>query len=126
MSMISNQINALRSVAQAAKIEGHEMYANHLEAAGETIEELAKKNHTLNMERSSAHYNRGWVPCSDRLPDTGDMYLTTMEKVDNCKVSVYENYFSFSDGWESEEFGEYKVIAWMPLPEPYKEVEDNE
>lgn len=69
--------------------------------------------------------NHGWIPCSERLPDTGDMYLTTMKKVDNCKLSVYENYFSFSDGWESEEFIEYKVIAWMPMPEPYKEA-DNE
>lgn len=63
--------------------------------------------------------NHGWIPCSERLPDTGDMYLTTMEKVDNCRLGVCENYFSLSDGWESEEFSEYKVIAWMPLPEPY-------
>lgn len=58
-----------------------------------------------------------WVPCSERLPDDGT-YLC-WEWQGFCYVD------SFKDGnWETAEKCYTKCIAWMPLPEPYKEGEN--
>lgn len=56
-----------------------------------------------------------WVLCSDRLPEPGKHYLITTE----CNGENYvtsDDYFSY--GWD--DFGD-DVIAWMELPEPYRE-----
>lgn len=70
-----------------------------------------------------------WIPCSERLPELTDselytMALVTIENGDVClgayhsddkewrtRMSVGEKYYS----------KKHKVVAWMPLPEPYKE-----
>lgn len=59
-----------------------------------------------------------WIPCSERLPEAGKYVLRTIRKF----------------GWHGEEYwsvdiGPYNtndgsIIAWMPLPEPYKEGEE--
>ena len=56
----------------------------------------------------------GWIQCSERLPEAGKYVLRTIRKF----------------GWHGEEYwsvdiGPYNtndgsIIAWMPLPEPYK------
>ena len=69
-------------------------------------------------------YNRGkadankWIPCSERLPEKNDEVLVT-GKVDNA---LYVDI----DEWTGAGFwiNANGVIAWMPLPEPYKEEED--
>lgn len=63
-------------------------------------------------EKSTQH----WIPCSERLPEAGKYGLRTIRKF----------------GWHGEEYwsvdiGPYNtndgsIIAWMPLPEPYKEI----
>ena len=55
-----------------------------------------------------------WIPCSERLPEAGEYVLRTIRKF----------------GWHGEEYwsvdiGPYNtndgsIIAWMPLPEPYR------
>ena len=51
-----------------------------------------------------------WIPCSERLPDTNGDYLVT-----GRQGAV--NKRRFEDGrW----YGNWAVLAWMPLPEPYK------
>ena len=62
-----------------------------------------------------------WIPCSERLPEkdkevlvsyVGDV-LAVMSLTDVCEVNVWED----PEGawWDFED-----VLAWMPLPEPYK------
>ena len=61
-----------------------------------------------------------WIPCSERLPDMWDeRYLVSLAwggiGVMEYKSTGFHNYGSFTPvPIES-------VIAWMPLPEPYKE-----
>lgn len=63
------------------------------------------------------HEIPGWIPVSERLPETGKQYLC-------CNADGFREvgYLSKRTGeWaftDTEAFGE--VIAWMPLPEPYK------
>lgn len=66
----------------------------------------------------------GWIPCSERLPEVDGMYTTTLsgELVGTEEPFVGQSYFE--DGYWEED-GDC-VIAWMPLPEPYREVTDEE
>ena len=55
-----------------------------------------------------------WIPVSERLPEENGYYLTT---------TMYHEVYC--DYWEEERFNRTEaVIAWMPLPEPYREVEE--
>lgn len=51
-----------------------------------------------------------WIPCSERLPEERGFYLTTTKD-----KAVY------CDHWNEDNFDRTEmVIAWMPLPEPYR------
>lgn len=75
-------------------------------------------------------YNNGWIPCSERLPKYDEEYF---EKHNNDRQyivmcnSAYEPtvaYFSKEKEWYYNDFVKFNdVIAWQPLPDPYKESE---
>ena len=68
-----------------------------------------------------------WIPCSERLPEEYGEYICTMKngQVQECGF-VPENQRGLVDGWSTCEADGHKflgyidVLAWMPLPEPYK------
>jgi len=62
-------------------------------------------------ELPSAQPEQRWVPCSERLPEKIGFYLTTTKD-----KAVYCDYWN-EDNFDRTEM----VIAWMPLPEPYRE-----
>lgn len=62
-----------------------------------------------------------WIPVSERLPKENGEYIVSLED------SVYPQASFFNGKWFmrslngiAREFGEYEVIAWMRLPEPWK------
>ena len=61
-----------------------------------------------------------WIPCSERLPKEDGSYLVSgkwgsgKKSVGDCEFSVEDGYFQTA--WN------FDVLAWMPLPEPYKGV----
>lgn len=65
----------------------------------------------------------GWIPVTERLPDKGYSVLVMRITDDSYKymrVATYQG-----DCWmdNTDEFNKpnpHKVIAWMPLPQPYK------
>lgn len=58
-----------------------------------------------------------WIPCSERLPEKNGVYLVTGE---NGHVFEYD-YSDFTTHNEKWSFMGINVIAWMPLPDPYRE-----
>lgn len=61
-----------------------------------------------------------WIPCSERLPEKGKQVLCC-----NKNGSVFTSTFTYLNSNGMVAFGQhYEVIAWMPLPEPYKGGED--
>ena len=61
-----------------------------------------------------------WIPVSKEPKENGE-YIVSLED------SVYPEASFFNGKWFMQplngiarEFGEYEVIAWMPLPEPYR------
>lgn len=72
--------------------------------------------------------NDGWIPVSERLPDIRnkilyDMNLVTLEDGEVC-LGVYHD--QEHEWWTRRQHGEGRytnkrdVIAWRPLPTPYK------
>ena len=74
----------------------------------------------------SAQPEQQWIPCSERLPKEYGNYLITKHNgdvdvgtIDPKKKGVWSACDADGFYWIRE------VVAWMPLPEPYKE-EKNE
>ena len=71
------------------------------------------------VEEASADSGE-WIPCSDCLPDDHGTRLVTLSNgtVEGAYYSN-DNWWCMSDNTELE-VRTNEVIAWMPLPEPYK------
>lgn len=69
----------------------------------------------------------GWIPCSERLPEKDAIYLVTFAS-GNVGTSSWHRKTEYNRGFDrymTGIFGDgsteiFGVIAWMPLPEPYK------
>ena len=72
----------------------------------------------------SAQPEQRWIPCSERLPETSGTYLVSgmwesgRVAVGDCEYTSYDGYFNTA--WN------FDVLAWMLLPEPYQESEQDE
>ncbi len=56
-----------------------------------------------------------WIPCSERLPKEMGTYMATIDYGEHGIVSGQRYYYGQNLGWMDD-----CVIAWMPLPEPWK------
>lgn len=64
----------------------------------------------------SARPTGEWIPCEEKLP--GENIEVLMSLSWGIDIGEYRE-----DGWHSEWINHYdddNVIAWMPLPDPYK------
>lgn len=127
MSLISKQIEELRSYAKERKGE----LAKLTNDAADTIEMLSAKLHASQMELSSQYYNNGWLPVDERKPDNehDDWVIGQIREKSSGYLwipSVVE-YRESKDDWYVEGIGwlksnpddAFEVIAWMPLPKKY-------
>lgn len=85
------------------------------------VNQLAEEYINTSTDTSS-----GWIPCSERLPEEEDYYLVTKE--DDIAYSIDIALWNPHYHWSNNGFHKAdKVIAWQPLPAPYKEgVTENE
>lgn len=62
-----------------------------------------------------------WIPCSERLPRQGQEVICQCRAniIKVLKLDAYGDWYQDADHCYMSGF----VIAWMPLPEPYKEGE---
>lgn len=106
-----------------------EEYNNGINKAYSIVREVSKE------------YNNSWIPCSERLPEESGYYLVTyhdwsdgnfLPKYDDTYVRRL--HYQISEhfvGWNypknvddrAENDCHKEVIAWQPLPEPFKESE---
>ena len=80
----------------------------------------------------SAQPEQRWIPCSERFPEEDD-YKSCIECLDGAVWYLTENgtmglgyYYKSTKEWSTtgDLKTDGKVIAWMPLPEPYREGEE--
>ena len=74
------------------------------------------------VQEVAEEYNNSWIPCSVRLPEECIEVLVSVKEIDG---SIYTR-----TSWIQDDVWVIKktplnptVIAWQPLPEPYKEKE---
>lgn len=75
-----------------------------------------KKQYFELVERE-AGADQGWIPCSERLPENAMNVIAqfsdgTVTELRYAGNGIFEGIYEYSTR---------VIIAWMPLPEPYKE-----
>jgi hypothetical protein len=81
------------------------------------------------VKKSAEEYNNGWIPCSERLPEIEG---NTSDTVLVCTIDGFRHmaFWCADEKWRYCESGMIKnpmewtvIIAWQPLPAPYKKGE---
>jgi len=66
------------------------------------------------LDLPSAQPEQRWIPCSERLPENGYWLWS-------AKGGEVQKDFYWDGHWEQAEKYGYDVMAWLPIPKPYKE-----
>lgn len=91
----------------------------------ESIEALMAEGEIYDIEYEP---QQQWVPCSEKLPEEDDVYLVTVDpryiafyvtQID--MLNWHENKWWYFDIDEKPAVFPDPIIAWMPLPAPYRE-----
>ena len=102
------------------------------EEKSKNIKLKAEPQTFVDIKNSLEKLKNSWIPCSDRVPEEPEenplfdgkcleIYLVTTKYGSSEQDKVYPfrafwNGINFTDGMNILD-----VIAWMPLPEPYRE-----
>ena len=70
------------------------------------------------VQEVAEEYNGGWIACSERLPEYGEVVMCSCT---NSGITISCITHKGVKPSKSVRFGQHSVIAWQPLPEPYKE-----
>ena len=115
LEFIDEQIKIEESIAKNEN-EGHQIShqygANCMNVVKKFVHEVLEE------------YKGGWIPCSERLPKEYGEYIVWWTDITKSKYYEIVEYEP-SNGWIGDipqaVEGKYSVIAWQPLPEPFKE-----
>ena len=72
---------------------------------------MEREKQALNMAIKALEQT-SWIPVSERLPEVGQRILVTYNQEDEVKIDI--------TNYTKRGFLLSVVIAWQPLPEPYK------
>lgn len=79
-----------------------------------TLEQLLSGQPEINC----SEIPNNWIPCRERLPEEGKVVLTQAKFKDDVKMAVSSRIdYNYWTTWGTRDIN---IIAWMPLPEPYK------
>lgn len=126
LDKIRAEIDEARFVDKDTKICRNAL-ASGLEVAMQIIDKYLVKN------APSVQPKTRWIPVSERLPEDYGEYICTMsnDNVQECGF-VPSGEKGLIPGWSTCEADGFKKLdyrdikAWMPLPQPYKESEEEE
>jgi hypothetical protein len=79
--------------------------------------EVSRDDEIFKDDYADNNTQNGWIMCEDRLPNINEWVLC------HCQAGINEILRWTEDGWykdDSQCYIKSFVIAWQPLPEPYK------
>ena len=71
----------------------------------------------------------GWIPCSERLPADEEAVIVSIRDDSGDNTLDYSSsgwYAAAGEFWVVDNEANMRVVAWMPLPTPYREGDRNE
>lgn len=124
MNVLEKILEEIENIEKEYVYGHHALYA--LGAAG-----VAFKISNIIRSYMNEAENGGWIPVSERLPEEGEKCVIT----DKCGYVhdgiIYDYAYSKDKNpsfhrWDDEYWQCFRpdVIAWQPLPDPYKPEED--
>ena len=73
-----------------------------------------------------------WHPCSEKMPAAPFGCFVTVMDTNPITQEEFENILPYFVGWDGEQWNDadgertpFEVIAWKPLPKPYKLEEES-
>lgn len=114
---------------------GHEVMTNK-EIGRKQCEGMARAMNIIRSHMEDAkdtNVPSNWMPCSERLPNEIEFqeaycrnqyaveFLVTIKGATRPTTLYFKN-----NSWFDEQRNYYKVVAWQPLPAPYKGGKENE
>ena len=117
LEFIDEQIKIEESIAKS-KNEGrpitHQYGANCMNVIKKFVHEVAEE------------YKGGWIACSEMLPEPNQKVIVSyMDRYIGGSYGVCEGqYVYILNSWDISDYmsdDDFEVIAWQPLPEPFKE-----
>lgn len=79
---------------------------------------LANLMDVLEKQMSSSENPNKWIPVSERLPEENITVIGTTKIDDIYKTELYDD--CGEKKWYANGNFDVPIIAWMPLPQPYK------
>jgi hypothetical protein len=134
-------IYKLKNTAWLGTDKDREETEQAVDMAIKALEELPKRRKEVKRWKRKALKEKPkhekWVSCSEKLPNKKDLYMVTLKTfsddyrfielfyygeplMPNCKVNGACWYRSDSE-WGDVVYDDTDILAWMPLPMPYKE-----
>ena len=117
MSDLIERQAAINAMAQALWLYPNEYYRNlNVYAFAKGLAEIGLRN------VPSAQPALQWIPVTERLPEKQERVLTVDKYGSICVSEWLPSVDDDLYGWMSDIHElENDIIAWMPLPEPYRE-----
>ena len=88
---------------------------------------LPREMKAVDMAINALKHEQRWIPVTERLPEKPYGCLVTVEDEEPMTGQWFETILPYFVGWDGKQWNDaegeqcpFEVIAWMPLPEPYK------
>lgn len=110
-----------------ALMEAIEIRMKSKEDDFKAISELMAINRYIAQVSPVKKQDSGWIPVEERLPEEPYGCLVTIIDMEPMTQTEYENILPYHVGYDGESWNDgegevmpFEVVAWMPLPEPYR------
>ena len=118
LKKIEEKRNKYQRLADGSNFDGWNEEDIKYSAKAEMCEELKEI-----VKEVAEEYKGGWIACSERLPEDDSICIVTVEYPNNEIVVDYGWFDRNGVCWfvGMQEFRTSNILAWQPLPEPFKE-----
>ena len=114
MSDLIRRSDAIKAIIEYADTHTFNSYNKGMHKAVSIIEDIP-----------SADRPKGeWIPCSERLPTWEHSYCLITYVTDYSTDVLIDCWDDEGKGWCDHQGCGGEVVAWMPLPEPWKGADD--